>query len=315
MNDLVKTDLMTALRTSVYPGAKDESIEMVLAYCRAAMLDPLQKPVHIVPMWDSKSGSMRDVVMPGIGLYRIQAERSGVYAGVSEPEFGPDVTEELGGVTVTYPKWCKISVYKQLSNEGNIATFSAMEFWKENYAMKGGKEKSIAPNAMWNKRVYGQLAKCTEAQALRKAFPELCSGVTAEEAEGKPLYVNEEPQAQTITQEQVKTLEGLITEVKADKVKFLKYLKVQELDLLPADLYQKALTALEGKKKAIEQEKAKKGAAKLVEEFNTTAAAKEFDKIAADKEPAKNSLEYLTRVCLEEPYKELSEADKKFYQE
>ena len=38
---------------------------------------------------------------------------------------------------------------------------------------------------MWKKRVYGQLAKCTEAQALRKAWPEVGQEPTAEEMEGK----------------------------------------------------------------------------------------------------------------------------------
>jgi hypothetical protein len=40
---------------------------------------------------------------------------------------------------------------------------------------------------MWFKRSYGQLAKCTEAQALRKAFPEFGAQPTADEMEGKTL--------------------------------------------------------------------------------------------------------------------------------
>ena len=179
-------ELVAVLRSSLYPGAKDESIRMALSYCRAAGLDPLQKPVHIVPMWDSKAAAYRDVVMPGIGLYRTQASRTGEAAGVSEPEFGPDVTEVIGGQEITFPAWCRVTVFRLLPN-GATAQFTAREFWRENYAVKGGREKSIAPNAMWTKRPYGQLAKCAEAQALRKAFPELGAAPTAEEMEGKVI--------------------------------------------------------------------------------------------------------------------------------
>src|SRR5574343_30597 len=105
-----EVELMNVLRNSLYPGAQDNSIKLVIGYCKAAGLDPMQKPVHIVPMWDSKSKSMRDVIMPGIGLYRTQAARSGEYAGVTEPEFGPDTTELIGGVETTYPQWCRVTV-------------------------------------------------------------------------------------------------------------------------------------------------------------------------------------------------------------
>ncbi len=184
LTQMDESELIGVLQSSLYPGASIPSIKMVLGYCRAAGLDPMQKPAHIVPMWDSKAGSMRDVVMPGIGLYRTQAARSGQYAGVTDPEFGPDVTEKIGGVDITFPKWCRVVVKRALPS-GQIVEFAATEFWKENYAVKGGKDKSIAPNAMWQKRPYGQIAKCAEAQALRKAFPEFGAAPTADEMEGK----------------------------------------------------------------------------------------------------------------------------------
>lgn len=179
-------DLLEVLESSLYPGASHQSIKMVLGYCKATGLDPMRKPVHIVPMWDNKASRMRDVVMPGIGLYRTDAARTGEYAGITEPEFGPDTTETIGGTTITFPLWCRVTVSRRMPS-GDIVKFTASEFWKENYAVKGGKEKSIAPNSMWQKRPYGQIAKCAEAQALRKAFPEVGSQPTADEMEGKTL--------------------------------------------------------------------------------------------------------------------------------
>lgn len=182
---MTEKELVDVLQSSLYPGAALASIKMVIGYCKAAGLDPLQKPCHIVPMYDRASQGMRDVIMPGVGLYRTQAARSGQLAGIGEPEFGPIIEYDLDGAKVRVPEWCRVIVKRQMPS-GTIAEFSAVEYWMENYAVKGGKEKSIAPNAMWSKRPRGQIAKCAQAQALRTAFPEMTgSAPTADEMEGK----------------------------------------------------------------------------------------------------------------------------------
>lgn len=183
-----ESELIDILRNSFYPDASDGSIKMVIAYCKADQLDPMLKPVHIVPMSvkNKQTGNyeMRDQIMPGIGLYRIKASRTERFAGQTEPEFGPMVKEKLGGVELTYPEWCKVSVKKLMPN-GSVATFTAVEYWIENYATAG--RDTQKPNYMWLRRPRGQLAKCAEAQALRKAFPDLGSQPTAEEMEGKVI--------------------------------------------------------------------------------------------------------------------------------
>jgi len=207
----------SALKDSLFPGASDQSVAMILAYCKARKIDPMLKPVHLVPMFvktgkkDAKGydeKEWRDVVMPGIGLYRIDASRSGQYAGMTEPQFGEDITEQLGNKKIIYPKWCKITVNKIVNN--NIVTFTALEYWKENYAT--AKKDTDEPNSMWFKRPYGQLAKCAEAQALRKAFPDVVGQeVTGEEMEGK-------------TFEPIKTLK---TAIEGEVVKSITFLEDQ----------------------------------------------------------------------------------------
>ncbi|WP_429540131.1 phage recombination protein Bet [Pseudomonas fluorescens] len=182
MPALSEDALVEVLSGSLYPGAERNSVVMVLAYCQAAHLDPMLKPVHIVPIWNAKAKKMQDTVMPGIGLYRIQAARTGQYAGISDPEYGPPITAKLSDVDVTYPEWCRVTVKRQMSN-GLVAEFTANERWLENYATAS--KDSAAPNAMWKRRAFAQLAKCAEAQALRKAFPEVGSAPTADEMEGK----------------------------------------------------------------------------------------------------------------------------------
>lgn len=173
---------IAVLAESLYPGAKAQSIMLVMDYCRAANLDPMQKPVHIVPMYDKASGGMRDVIMPGVNSYRVNAMRSGDYVGITEPEFGPMVDGACVGMAgFQFPEWCKVTVKRML--RGQIAEFTAIEYWMENYATT--KKTEITPNAMWKKRPRGQISKCAEAQALRKAFPEIASAPTYEEMEGK----------------------------------------------------------------------------------------------------------------------------------
>lgn len=192
-------ELIHVLKDSLYPGAADDSVRMVIGYCRAASLDVMKKPVHIVPMWDNKSRTMRDVVMPGIALYRIEASRTGDYIGKSEPEFGPLQNLELGGVRVRFPEWCRVTVRRLV--QGRECDFTAKEYWLENYAT--AKKDTDAPNAMWKKRAFGQLAKCAEAQALRMAFPEQTGGTnTDDEMDGKVLgpTIDVTPQPQRVEQ-------------------------------------------------------------------------------------------------------------------
>lgn len=197
---------IATLQNSLYPGAKTESVQMVLDYCRAAGLNPMLKPVHIVPMNVKIAGTSkyewRDVVMPGIAHYRVQASRSGEYVGKSEPVFGPDIEIDLQGTKMTVPKTCTVTVYRKVG--GTQCPFVATELWMENYATAG--RDTIAPNTMWRKRPYGQLAKVAEAQALRMAFPELIGGAnTAEEMEGKQI---ENDADLIVTQRQGKVIEN-----------------------------------------------------------------------------------------------------------
>jgi phage recombination protein Bet len=181
-------DLVRILGNSLYPGARPESIRLVLAWCKATGRDPMKKPIHVVPMnvKDAVTGkyAWRDVLMPGIGTYRSDAAASGAYAGKDEPEFGPDVTRKIDQSEVSFPQWCKVTVYKIVGGERRA--FTAKEFWMENYASGQG---GNGVNAMWSKRPYGQLAKVAEAQALRMAFPvETGNTNTSEELEGKTVF-------------------------------------------------------------------------------------------------------------------------------
>lgn len=197
MND-DRAHLIRALQNCQYPGARDELVLMVIEYCEAAGLDPLTKPVHIVPMRTKNSSGQyvwRDQIMPGIEMHRTKAHRTGQYAGCSPVEWGPTITQEFTDpngavVTVRYPEYARITVRRRLLT-GEIAEFSAVVYWQEAYVSAG---RSEVPNAMWQRRPRGQLEKCAEAAALRKGFPEEVGGIPVrEEMEGRVLEEEAHP--------------------------------------------------------------------------------------------------------------------------
>lgn len=184
-----------ALVEAVFPSAKTvDSIAMALSYCKARNLDPFKRPVHIVPVWDSERRGYVETVWPGISELRTTAMRTGKFAGMDAAEFGEMIEEVFTGSvkrgqnweevnqTVEFPMWCQITVYRMI--EGQRVPFVGPKvYWREAYASQG---KSPIPNAMWTKRPRGQLEKCAEAAALRRAFPEeLGNEYAAEEIEGQ----------------------------------------------------------------------------------------------------------------------------------
>jgi len=169
---------------AVFPAAaSSDSVVMALAYCKARNLDIFKKPVQIVPIYDSKRGGMVDTVWPGIAELRTTAMRTGSFAGFEDTAYGPMIEEDLGGLAVRYPEWAQCTVFRLVAGQ-TVAFVGPKTFWIETYATK--KRDTKAPNAMWAKRPRGQLEKCAEAAALRRAFPEeIGNEYAAEEVEGQ----------------------------------------------------------------------------------------------------------------------------------
>jgi phage recombination protein Bet len=200
---------------SIFPSAKTiEAVLMALAYCKQRNLDIYKRPVHIVPMWDSKKRDFVETVWEGIASIRTTAARTGAYAGIDAVEYGPTIKREFRGEkdvwergqktgtetitrTVEYPEWASVVVYRMVGHER--CAYHAKVYWREAYGTQG---KMEVPNEMWAKRPYGQLDKCCEAAALRKAFPEeLGNTYTVDEMEGRTIegsVVEEQPQAKLV---------------------------------------------------------------------------------------------------------------------
>jgi phage recombination protein Bet len=184
------------LTESIFPSAKTaEGILLAVHYCAARNLDVMKRPVHVVPMWSKALGQEVETVWPGIAEVQTTAARTGLWAGIDPPRFGPICERSFTGrlkrdgswqdveTTVAFPEWCEVTVYRLVN--GQRCPFTEPVFWLEAYARLGGAYSEL-PTDMWVKRPRGQLMKCAKAAALRAAFPEE-AGYTAEEMEGKVI--------------------------------------------------------------------------------------------------------------------------------
>lgn len=172
------------LKNNLYPGARSNSVLMVIDYCAARGLDPMKKPCHIVPMKvkDAQTGieEWRDVVMPGIYEIRTTAHRTGEYLGSAAPVYGGPQT--FGGVEA--PAWCDFTVYRWNPKAGIRAEFTVRTRFDEVCATKSD---GLA-NGRWTKAPFQMLTKCAEAAALRAAFPDELGGEhTVEEMEDRMI--------------------------------------------------------------------------------------------------------------------------------
>lgn len=238
----VSSSAWSALKNSIFPGAKDESIEMAVHYCIARKLDVFKKPCHIVPIntKDAKTGKYewRDVIMPGIYELRTTAFRTGEMAGIDEPIFGEE--KKIHGINA--PEWCKITVYRIIA--GQRYAFTHTEFFEEAAATKNNGEL----NSMWTKRPRGQLAKCTEAGALRKAFPDEMGGLmTSDEVSeiDAPQEVDITPNPDLT--EKINEIKQLVRDTGSNESRFLSFLGISDYDEITPDIADQAIGALEKK--------------------------------------------------------------------
>jgi len=161
------TKQVAALRQLGVEKVNESDLAVFFHQCVRTGLDPFAKQVYLVGRWDGRAQSMKYTIQTGIDGYRLIAERTGAYAGSDE-----SWVEGANGL----PTSATVSVYKVI--ERVRCAFTATAHWSE-YCQT---TKDGRPMGLWAKMPHRMLAKCAEALALRKAFPQDLAGVyTAEE--------------------------------------------------------------------------------------------------------------------------------------
>ena len=145
------------IKKQIAPNANDNELKLFLYQCQRTGLDPLTRQIYCI----HRGGKM--TIQTSIDGFRVIAERSGSYAGQSEPEF----LEDNGKVVK-----CKVSVFRFSPSGVRYEAAVGVAYWSEYVQEYNGK-----PSAMWLKMPHTMLAKVAEALALRKAYPQDLSGL------------------------------------------------------------------------------------------------------------------------------------------
>jgi phage recombination protein Bet len=161
-------------------GLKDLTVPEMQLFAMVAQhtgLDPFTRQIYAI----KRGGKVTH--QTGIDGYRSSAERNGQYAGSDEATY-----EECGcgdeGSPTDHPKIARVVVRRILPN-GHVIEQTGVARWHE---LKPEHKKPQNAydylDAMWWRMPFNQLAKCAEANGLRKAFPRVLGGVyIAEEME------------------------------------------------------------------------------------------------------------------------------------
>lgn len=154
----VTPEQLAVVKNTIAKGATDEELSLYVHDCLRRGVHPLDKLIHFT----KRAG--RYVPITSIDFLRMQADRTGCYAGYESVFSGTPATKDFS---------CSVIVKKIVG--GDVHTWTGTARWDEYYPGDGPE------GGMWRKMKHNMLEKCAEALALRRAFPNLHGLYTREE--------------------------------------------------------------------------------------------------------------------------------------
>ena len=162
---IVTSEQKALVKSVIFPDATDDELSLFVFQCQRKGVHPLDKFIYPVKRRSGTDGTTKLTFQASIDYMRSEADGSGEYDGQDEPEFEWDKTG-----SDSWPSLARVKIYRK----GLSRPFVGIARWDEYYPG----EKS---GHMWRKMPCNQLAKCAEANGLRKAFPKLLGALVCPE--------------------------------------------------------------------------------------------------------------------------------------
>jgi phage recombination protein Bet len=165
------------ISTTIAPGCSNDELRLFAYACQRTGLDPFSKQIYAI----KRGGKM--TIQAGIDGLRAIAERTGQLDGSITEWCGEDGQWTDVWLGSKPPAAAKTTIWRKGANH----PFTGVARFADYNAGQG----------LWSKMGAAMIAKCSEALALRKAFPADMSGVYStdemQQAEVEPVTVTAAP--------------------------------------------------------------------------------------------------------------------------
>jgi phage recombination protein Bet len=150
----------------------DDEWEIFLETCRAYKVSPIRRQIYLIGRWNNEKKRVTNVPQISIGALRLMALRTREFEGTTEPQWG----DEEGNWYTCWPKAkgkhpyaARVGIYRK----GFRAPVWGIVYFHE----VAQKKRDGSLTQFWQDSGLHQLAKCAEADGIRKAFEEECGGI------------------------------------------------------------------------------------------------------------------------------------------